>query len=131
MNRKLIDAALRERFIPALRSRAFKGPFPHFRRALTDRIDLLTVQFDKWGGGFVIEIGRCPPNGVKTAWGKEIAPEKVTAHDLHPSARHRIGSSAPGEEGKWFRYDGGTSPVAVAEAAVSALKEADDWWGAG
>lgn len=131
MNRESMDAALRVRFTPALRSRGFKGSLPHFRRVREDRIDLLTVQFDKWGGGFVIEIGRCPADGITTPWGKEIAPGKVTAHDLHPNARHRIGSRAPGEDGRWFRFDDGTPAGTVADAAVAMLEEADRWWDAG
>lgn len=41
-------AALKAVFVPVLRERGFKGSFPHFRRIRPDRIDLLTVQFDKW-----------------------------------------------------------------------------------
>ena len=130
MNRESMNAALRDRFVPSLRKRGFKGSLPHFRRVGEDRIDLLTVQFDKYGGGFVIEISRCPPEGVTTAWGKKIPAAKVTAHDLHPYARHRLGSPAPGEEGRWFRFDKGASAETVANAAASMLTEADDWWNA-
>jgi hypothetical protein len=41
-------------FIPLLRDRNFKGSFPHFRRTENGRTNLLTFQFDKNGGGFVI-----------------------------------------------------------------------------
>jgi hypothetical protein len=130
MDRDLINAALREKLVPSLRSRGFKGSLPHFRRFADGRIDLLTLQFDKWGGGFTIEIGRCSPEGIRTAWGKDIAPAKVTAHDLHPSARRRLGSPAPGEDGRWFRYDDGSAPSSVVAAAVALLDEADRWWDA-
>ena len=126
-----MNAALRARLVPALRSRGFRGSLPHFRRILANRIDLLTVQFDKWGGGFVLEISRCVPQGVTTYWGKEIPPGKVTVHDVHPDQRHRLGSSAPGEDGRWFRYDDGTPAETVAAAASAALTEADQWWDAG
>jgi Domain of unknown function (DUF4304) len=128
MNRQSMNAALRDRFVPSLRKRGFKGSLPHFRRVSEDRVDLLTVQFDKYGGGFVIEISRCPLEGVTTAWGKKIPPAKVTAHDIHPDDRHRLGSPAPGEDGRWFRYDGRTSVKSVADSAASMLTEADAWW---
>lgn len=128
MSRDAMSAALRERFVPALRVRGFKGSLPHFRRPAEGGIDLLTVQFDRSGGGFVIEISRCSPDGITTAWGKSISPDKVTAHDLHPRARHRIGSPGPGDDGRWFRYDDGTPADVVADAAASMLEEADRWW---
>jgi uncharacterized protein DUF4304 len=56
-------AALKAEFVPALKARGFKDSFPHFRRIEPDKIDLHTVQFDKWGGGFVIEIAKCGPEG--------------------------------------------------------------------
>jgi hypothetical protein len=31
---------------------------------LKDRIDLLKVQFDRWGGGFVIEISNSAVDGI-------------------------------------------------------------------
>ncbi len=131
MNRESMNVALRSRLVPALRSRGFKGSLPHFRRAREDYIDLLTVQFDKWGGGFIVEIGRCPADGITMHWGEQIAPGKVTAHDLHPEKRHRLGSPAPGADGRWFRFDDGTSVESAADAAVSMLNEAERWWTAG
>lgn len=53
-------SSLKNLFVPALRERGFKGTFPHFRRRRSDRIDLLTVQFDRHGGGFIIEISNDP-----------------------------------------------------------------------
>jgi hypothetical protein len=125
-----MNASLRAQLVPALRSRGFRGSLPHFQRILANRIDLLTVQFDKWGGGFVVEISRCGPQGVTTHGGKEIPPRKVTAHDVHPNQRHRLGSPAPGEDGRWFRYDDGTPIETVAAAASGMLTKADQWWDA-
>ncbi len=131
MNREAMNAALRDRLVPVLRARGFRGSLPHYRRIRATAIDLLTVQFDKWGGGFVVELGRCGPGGFTTAWGKEIPPGQVTAHDLNPSDRHRLGSPAPGTDGRWFRFDDGTSVEAAADAVVAMLDEAESWWAAG
>ena len=123
-------ASLKRLFVPALRERGFKGSLPHFRRLRNDQIDLLTVQFDRYGGGFVIEISRCAPEGMTTSWGKKIPPNKVTAWDMHPKERPRLGAPSPQEDGHWFRFDDGTPTDAVAESATLLLAEADRWWNA-
>ena len=120
--------ALKSEFVSALRERGFEGSFPHFRRAQTDKVDLLTVQFDKWGGGFVVEIAKCRPEGVTTSWGEHIPPNKVRARDLHPNFRQRLGAPSPGQDGVWFRYDNGTPVEEVAREALNYLEEADRWW---
>lgn len=58
-----MDDALKAVVVPALRLRGFMGTFPHFRRIGECGIDLLTFQFDKWGGGFVVEIAYCAGHG--------------------------------------------------------------------
>ena len=131
MKRNDMVAALQGVFVPALRERDFKGSLPHFRRIRSDRIDLLTVQFDSHGGGFIVEVAKCDPTGLTTVWGKQIPPDRVSAWDLHPSQRHRLGSPGPGRDGRWFRFDDGTRPNTAAKAAVGYLREADRWWDPG
>ncbi len=88
--------------MPVLKARGFKGSFPHFRRPTDTAIHLLTFQFDKWGGGFVVEIASCPAEGVTMHWGEPISPSKVTTQ--HVSRRLRLGSSGE-QSDHWFRYD--------------------------
>ena len=126
MKNDAMKLALRQQFVPCLRERGFKGSLPHFRRVQESGIDLLTVQFDKWGGGFVIEIGRCGPEGVTMSWGEVVPPRKVTAH--HLSSRRRLGAPGPEVDGRWFRFDEGTPVAAVARMAAAMLDEADRWW---
>ena len=128
VTRQQMLAGLRDCLVPALRLRGFQGSLPHFRRIGTSRIDLLTVQFDKWGGGFIIEIAKCDLSGVTLHWGEHVGPKKVTAHDVN--VRHLLGSLnlAPGQDGHWFRYDEGESVSAVARSTLSYLDEAEEWW---
>jgi len=98
---KMIET-LKEHVVPVLKARGFKGSFPHFRRITDTGIHLLTFQFDKWGGSFVVEIGACSPHGVTMHWGEQIPPTKVTAH--HVSRRQRLGASGD-QTDHWFRYD--------------------------
>ncbi|AUT64269.1 DUF4304 domain-containing protein [Paraburkholderia terrae] len=127
MSRDEMDRALKARFVPALRQLGFKGSLPHFRRQRDDRIDLLTVQFDRHGGGFIVELSQCGVEGITTHWGKFVSASTVTAHDLHPSQRHRLGSPEPNKD-HWFRFDDGTQPTAVADLLCAHIDEAELWW---
>lgn len=100
--RMALETALREVVVPDLRERGFKGSFPHFRRILDTRIDLLTFQFYSSGGSFVVEISQCGPEGVSHSW-KDVPPGKVTAWDM--GRRLRLGSDpAAGNSDHWFVY---------------------------
>jgi len=126
--RKGINAALRTWVVPALRVAGFTGSLPHFRRrSEAGTIELLTFQFDKWGGGFVIEIARCPVDGVKTYSGKQVPPCKINAHDAPPNVRHRLQQRAGSGTDSWFRYDDGDYGRCAKEA-LSKLSEAEAWW---
>lgn len=131
-DRSRMIAALQAHVVPELRRRGFKGSFPHFRRSAEQRIDLLTFQFDKWGGGFVVEIAVCPPDGVRTSWGEHISPTKVTAHTVN--RRLRLGAKGEGRD-HWFRYDGVLKRLRadryerVARAVLPYLEtQAEAWW---
>jgi hypothetical protein len=120
-------AELKSTVISKLRAQGFKGSYPHFRRFVENRVDLLTFQHDKWGGGFVIEIAHAPAEGVTTDWGQAISANRITAHDLHPNARKRIQPrEGPGTD-SWFRYDQGQFG-ACAEQVLELLPRAEAWW---
>jgi hypothetical protein len=77
------------------------------------------------GGGFIIEIAVCSRNGHTHKWGEIVPPSKVTAHDLHPDNRLRIG-----DKDEWFRYDRriifGDIYNKVAKKVLKNLSVADD-----
>lgn len=105
-DRQAMIATLKQLVIPHLRALGFKGSFPHFRRLLEDRTDLLMFQFDRYGGGFVVEIAKCPPGDFVTSWGERIPAKKLEVYYLHPDRRFRLGTASTGED-HWFRYDHG------------------------
>jgi len=129
----MIDA-LQRIAVPHLRSKGFRGTFPHFRRTAGNDLHLLTFQFDRHGGGFVVELGRAMASGYTTTWGKNIAPEELTAWDLKPTERSRLSPDVFHTQDYWFRYDQLTLlPFTkrydkVAAHLVSLYGQAELWW---
>ena len=123
--RVAMDEELKRTVVPTLRTMGFKGSFPHFRRPSASEIELLTFQFDKWGGGFVIEIARCSVEGFTTSWGQHIPANKVTAWDLNE--RHRIQAENGSGVEAWFRFDDGDYQRA-SKQVLEKLPEAQQWW---
>jgi hypothetical protein len=129
MSRDEMNSALNAHFVPALRQRGFKGSLPHLRRQRESRVDLVTIQYDRHGGGFVVEISRCAVAGVTTHWGKHIPANKATVYDIPPTLRHRLGASGLNSD-HWFRFDQGVSATVIAESLHAYLDEAERWWAA-
>lgn len=130
-HRKMV-IALTEIVVTRLRNMGFNGSFPHFRRHGKEKIDLLTFQFDKYGGGFVLEISKCPPDGTSTHWGEHIPPNKVNAWDMHPSKRVRLQPGAGNSPSSWFRFDRHRQAEEVylktANEVLPYLEIAEKWW---
>jgi len=129
-----MNRALKDIVVPQLRQRGFKGSFPHFRRVGEAKIDLLTFQFDRHGGGFVIEISKCSPDGTTTAWGEHIPASKISACDMHSDERLRLKPCSGGSTDDWFRYDkkplisSGSVYEKIAKSVLAYLDKAERWW---
>lgn len=102
-HRHSMIAALKKIVIPYLRENRFKGSFPHFRRLNDEHIDLITFQFNRYGGSFVVELAVCSTEGVTMSWGEKVLPNKVTAHDVNE--RIRLKDNKNDEEDFWFQYE--------------------------
>ena len=126
-------AALKSSVVPVLRARKFNGAFPHFRRFSEDGIDLFTFQFDRHGGGFIIEIARGPASGFTTYWGKFIPPERMRSWDMDLKNRARVYPRKSGESSgsrSWYRFDNGACSVCC-EQVLERLQDADSWYAGG
>jgi hypothetical protein len=130
-SREQMIAALREGIVPVLRDMGFAGSFPHFRRIRESQVDLVTFQFNRYGGSFVVEVAWCAPGGITTHWGKHIPPKEVRAHDIHPKQRLRLGSHPPVNADHWFYYEPERSDICtdVAVELLSLLRrDAEQFW---
>jgi hypothetical protein len=57
-HRKAAERALRAIFVPRIKAQGFSGSFPNFRRRGGDEVQAVSIRFDKYGEGFVVEAGR-------------------------------------------------------------------------
>jgi hypothetical protein len=124
-------AALQELVVLVLRTKGFSGSFPHFRRRTDTAIHLLTFQFNKYGGSFVVEVASCGTEGRTAYWGKQIPPKDMRAHDVHPNLRVRLGSTAKKPD-HWFKFDSRFAWNPYKRAAKAVLPflntQAEKWW---
>jgi uncharacterized protein DUF4304 len=127
-DRQAMISELKRVVQPHLRSIGFSGSFPHFRKIGQATIELVTFQFDRNGGGFVIEIARGPADGITTARGTHIPPGRTKAWDVHPNFRKRIQPKTGGGTDSWFRFDT-AAPGKVAVEALAQMSKADLWAG--
>jgi hypothetical protein len=129
-DRQQMTDRLKEQIVPHLRDRGFKGSFPHFRRIGQSKTDLLMFQFDKWGGGFVIEIGEGPVDELVQHWGERIPAAKLTVPVLSLANRGRLVADSTAETETWFRFDANTKAAfdAAAQDVLRLLPQADEWW---
>jgi hypothetical protein len=98
-----MTSALKNRLVPELRRRGFKGTFPHFHRALATRVDFLIVQFNSAGGSFVVEIAKCGPNGIVEGFGSELPVGRLNVQFFRD--RLRLGSdTTAGRSDHWFEF---------------------------
>ena len=117
-----MDDALKRLVVPELRALGFKGSMPHLRRERAGAFDLLSFQFSRWGGAFVVEIGRFPLAGLQHSW-KFVAPEKVKNFDL--TDRYRVGAPDTHSD-HWFKFEH-AAPDAVAREFLQKLPEPQFW----
>ena len=120
--------ALQQRVALALRQRGFSGTLPHFRRISPDTTYLLTFQFDRYGGGFVLELAEAPAGDLVKSWGKVIPAKRLCALDVNPPARKRLQPGFGLTTDAWFRFDDGSAVDAVVQVVLQHLSQADAWF---
>jgi hypothetical protein len=86
-HRQRMDAALKARFVPALRERGFAGSLPNLRRRLPERVDYLNVQYLSSGGSFTLNLGRTGPDGLVAGPSKDLPVDRITANHVFGDRR--------------------------------------------
>jgi hypothetical protein len=119
-DRKKMDIALNKVVLPVLRNQGFKGSIPHLRRTNENNIDLITFQYNRWGGSFVVELAISPIEGVTMYWGEQIPPNKVNAQ--HINKRFRLGAKSEKDDGIWFNFEDAITDEDFEQVATNALE---------
>lgn len=140
-------AALKRIVLPALRERGFTGELPTLRRLGADATHLFTVQTSKWGGEFVVELGRARAGAYRAASGEDVAAAVLETYHLRDDDRARLRAVPNVLREVWFSYRltlggrignrlgraiGWPAPVDPFERAarqvVALISECDRWW---
>lgn len=121
--------AIKEIVIPFLRSKNFKGSYPHFRRENDSQLNLLTFQFSLYSSKFVVEISNCPKDGYTTSWGKILKPSECRVNYM--GHRSRIGSKKHKTD-YWYDFEKETLLGNIykkrAREIIDNWEEAEQWW---
>ena len=65
-NREIMLNALKKTVIKELKDRGFTGTYPHFKNIMSDCIELIYFQTNKYGGSFTIVVSAVFPNNKVT-----------------------------------------------------------------
>ena len=103
-SRLAMNNALKKIVVPYLREHGFKGSFPHFRRQNKENIDLISFQYNRYGGSFTVNLATCPPDGINTEWGS-IPPNKVIAYDSDSYEFFRLSENVKEITDHWFDFE--------------------------
>lgn len=71
----LMRKALKRALLPELKLLGFDGTSSSFQRKSDKALDLLSIQYWKYGGQFILEFARRERGDLHTSWG-EVIPEE-------------------------------------------------------
>lgn len=104
-SRKL-RAAIKAILEPALKEAGFAVAYPNFRRIDGDTIDLVHLQYSKWGGAFILNMGR-QIGPLEHPWHGVVPPHELEVVHLPMEKQQRLGPVRTAKRdhmGGWFKY---------------------------
>ena len=106
-NSRKVRTAMKKFLEPFLKEEGFTGKFPHFQRKEGESLQLLSVIYDKWGGGFVLEFANHPTGPLTTSWGPVIPEREIEIGYAPLDKRARLvrESKNRGSNEEFFRYE--------------------------
>ena len=122
---RIFRSAMKKLLEPKLAHEGFTGKYPHFRRSDGEVLHLLSVIYDKWGGGFVLEFAAHPPGPLNTSWGTVVPEAELDVAYASPDLRARlVPSSDGGLKNEFFRYEEIRNNKQLCEQLVASVVEA-------
>lgn len=129
----LMRRAIKRILAPALQAHGFVARGPGHQRVEGPWLDLLSLQYWKYGGEFVLEFARRARGPLQTSWGPLVAEEDLDVAYVNPldRARLRPTASVAGPSLQGFHFAGfGEDPeryLALATEAAALLPQVDAW----
>lgn len=128
----LMRRALKRKLLPGLERFGFEGTLTAMQRKNPDSLDVLGIQYWKYGGEFILEFGRCELGDRHSPWG--VTPEaKIEYGHLPALERARLEQRGPamGKGFRGFSFQGFGEDIqkyeALAEEVVLVLPQIDNW----
>jgi hypothetical protein len=130
----LMRKALKKVLFPELRNLGFSGNGWDFQRA-SGTLDLLSVQFGKYGGEFILEAARRARGDFHASWGEVFPETGITVAHTPPSDRARLHDPSSTEGLRGFSFSAfGDDPAeyeALAKHVAELLPQLDVWLNTG
>ena len=86
----LMRKALKKVLLPELKAMGFVGTSSSFQRRTAEHLDLLDIQYWKYGGQFILEFARTKRGDLNTSWGEIVPEEKIGVAHMSPLKRARL-----------------------------------------
>ena len=132
-NGDLMRKALKRHLFPELARFGFVWKTSNFQRIDTNFQDLLSLQYWKYGGEFILEFARRERGPFSTNWGPVIAENELDVTYLSPTLRARLEQLGPttGQYLRGFDFSSfGEDALKydqLAKEVASLLPQVNDW----
>ena len=119
---------------PAMSAQGFVVRYPHFQRKRDGCLELVSLQHDKWGGGFFLEFAKHDAGDLTTSWGELVPEAQIDVAYTDPGGRARLlattrHSNTPKD---YFRHESFAEDRAQCDAlvaeAVRLLPQVFEWF---
>lgn len=129
----LMRKALKKVLLPELKLNGFVGTTSSFQRLSPENLDLLSIQYRKYGGQFILEFARRERGAFSTSWGEIVPEEKIGVAHVSPLRRARLQRTheESGEVFGGFKFSGFGEDLAkynaLASQVASLLPQVNAW----
>jgi len=102
-------------------AQGFAVSYPHFQRKRDDHLELVSLQHDKWGGGFFLEFAKHKAGDLETSWGELVPEAEIEVAYTDPGTRARLLAATrhSNTSQDYFRHESFANDLAQCDALVS------------
>ena len=138
--RKLMEKALKDVVVKAMRGKGFTGSYPHLRRSRDELIDVISFQHFSWGGVFCVNVSSIDKVRLARIQSLGWPPEKVNAFCTPDISRRLLQKLPDGTITEDFEFgpsigisQPNSEPLSyyqqIAESVLHLIEvQAEEWW---